>query len=681
MIMQLPPLLRLMAVAATLVASAGAAPPPEVVFSDDFEATADQSPPANWVMWGAEQWKTPANYTRDTASPHRGQGCFRIHKPAGTRGYVVSSPARAVRPRRGTIIEVRFWARAAHAGSASFGLTAYESIAPFRDAPSPGFWPLPVTTEWREYQFAVREGLDFFAERAAHLLLTLNASTRADEEQTLWVDDVQVTSQTNPQATRLVDEATLKCDLVPARLVPGERLDCTVDVATVERPATPAAGGISFHRVSGWTGEPYDRDGRYTLKPATEAALKDLRLPLTRFYGVGHERYPVTESLDKIAELARRIDVPLASIVLELEEQSANRKLEPEEWAKALRHARQRGYGFRYFEVANEPYSSTWGIQMGRAFPTAESYADHVKAVATALRAVDPQVQVGIAIGDGAKWGNYVLQRAAGAYDYVVPHYYAGFGSGATRRFEAVTVGDNQRILERIQRVGALIRAYNPGRAVYQLDTEWGRHSSGAAGQVADDVWRNANSWGMLHRAVRLIYYAREGVLRGASSWQMFSAIRSPGFGILTGQAPDKRFLMYWLYHQFNRHVGEQVIAISGSAPYWQAAAGEDPQIRPGTYGGPLTPLLATRGADGKSVLLVVANASLSRQIPATVTLKGAAPREVQATLLRQDDPEANPLVDQAADVLRALSVTTEGNRLRFDLPGHSVAFVRLRVE
>ena len=57
-------------------------------------------------------------------------------------------------------------------------------------------------------------------------------------------------------------------------------------------------------------------------------------------------------------------------------------------------------------------------------------------------------------------------------------------------------------------------------------------------GKEADYEDRNANIIGTLHRAVRLIYYAREDILRGASGWQMLSRIDAPGFGILSPEAP-----------------------------------------------------------------------------------------------------------------------------------------------
>ncbi len=100
--------------------------------------------------------------------------------------------------------------------------------------------------------------------------------------------------------------------------------------------------------------------------------------------------------------------------------------------------------------------------------------------------------------------------------------------------------------------------------------------SGGPDGEAADYVDRNGNIFGVLHRAVRLIYYAREGMLRGASSWQMLNRVGAQGFGILFQQEPDKRAMLYWLYYYFNRHVGAQALDPQGTAPYYTPAEGDD---------------------------------------------------------------------------------------------------------
>jgi hypothetical protein len=149
-----------------------------------------------------------------------------------------------------------------------------------------------------------------------------------------------------------------------------------------------------------------------------------------------------------------------------------------------------------------------------------------------------------------------VLQQLAGCYDFVAAHFYCG-ADVHKLSFEDITLSENYRMLDRALKIQALLRAYNGGRKTCQYDTEWGMICSAPGGKTADYEDRNANIIGTVHRAVRLIYYAREGILRGASGWQMLSALNGQGFGILSQQAPEQRFLLYWLYYYFNRHVGE----------------------------------------------------------------------------------------------------------------------------
>jgi hypothetical protein len=76
----------------------------------------------------------------------------------------------------------------------------------------------------------------------------------------------------------------------------------------------------------------------------------------------------------------------------------------------------------------------------------------------------------------------------------------------------------------------------------------------------------------------------------------MLSALNGQGFGILSQQAPEKRFLLYWLYSCFNRYVGEWALQLDGTAPYHQ------PRPEAGEFAGPLTPVLATLSPDGREI-------------------------------------------------------------------------------
>ena len=190
----------------------------QVIWTSDFEQVSPAGLPPGWTMWGAQKYKDAANYTRDTQRPHGGQACFRIHHPSRTEGYVVSSPETAIRPKTGMMYTVTFWARSDRSGESVFGWEAYQQIRPFVDAPSPGYFPLHLGPEWTQCRFVLHEGWDFFAEECRYLLLSFKATARADEERTLWIDDVVVTEQPSTRKGRLVNPATLSYPRLVQRL-------------------------------------------------------------------------------------------------------------------------------------------------------------------------------------------------------------------------------------------------------------------------------------------------------------------------------------------------------------------------------------------------------------------------------------------------------------------------------
>jgi hypothetical protein len=123
-----------------------------------------------------------------------------------------------------------------------------------------------------------------------------------------------------------------------------------------------------------------------------------------------------------------------------------------------------------------------------------------------------------------------------------------------THDLPQTVLASNYRMLDHISRVNATIHHFNSNGRAYQLDTEWGLSGGTRPGdETPARHWRNANIIGTLHRAVRMIYYAREGILRGASGWEMFARRHTVTFAYLTRDDPDKRFVLYWLYFHFNR--------------------------------------------------------------------------------------------------------------------------------
>ena len=549
-----------------------------------------------------------------------------------------------------------------------FGWTAYRQIQPFVDAPSPGFFPLAVDRQWKQFQFVLHKGWDFFADECRHLLLTFRASGQADEERHACGSTMSWSPSNLLREGRLVNPATLTYPPLEHRLRPGAWLSVTVDADQRLRETCREVGGVSFHRVAGWAKLPYDKQGKYVLAAELEEAIRQLRLPMTRFYALGAEPFGLETAIDKAAEFLERIGVNQAATPLEFEIQGATSMLPPETWARGVRHSLERGYRFRHWEVTNEPYVG----HPGQAFLTADSYLEHFLAVSRAIRSVHPGAQVGMAIAHRSPaWGNYLLKQAAGQYDFVVAHYYS-FANVQRSSFEDVVLTGNYQVLDEILKTNALLRLYNPGRDVYQYDTEWGLHSSGPEGERADNVRRNANIWGMLHRAVRLIHYLREDCFAG----QFLGNVHVPGVArirLSAQDAPQWRSMNYWLYYYFNRHVGRWVLAIDGTAPYCEGTAGGR------MYRGPLTPVVATLSADAQQLYLVLANGSWQATVRARVALRGFVPRRGTGVVLSHSDPDGDPFVAVREDLVRDLLVEIEGQELTTLLPPHAVAFIAIQ--
>ena len=122
---------RVVILVVAIVCTAGGVHAARPVLQSDFEEPSPSNPPAGWTMWGSQKYKTPSNYTRDTRYPHGGNACFRIHHPAGTEGYVVSSPETAIRPTPGMMYTVTFWRAAtgpAKRSSAGTPITSYDRL-------------------------------------------------------------------------------------------------------------------------------------------------------------------------------------------------------------------------------------------------------------------------------------------------------------------------------------------------------------------------------------------------------------------------------------------------------------------------------------------------------------------------------------------------------------------------
>lgn len=639
-----------------------------------FEEEPASGLPPGWQLWGHDAARDRRDFSVDDQTAHSGRRSLRIRHPRGAHGYIVTAVRDNLIPAHSNrTYVISFYARSDRPGAAAVRVEGQRPGDPqgartvFAQTFNPG-------ETWQRFAFKVTEGAAFFIDEYDRLMLAINAvpPNETQPDRTLWVDDVAVDEQPVPPGqVRLLNPKTLAFEPLQHRLAPGEALDVTVHADKPVRRATRQAGGVSFHRASGYMGLPYDRAGEYRLSAWQEEAIRALRLPHTRFYAVGDEAYPLEPAIDKIAGVLARCQIPQDGTVLEFETQGASTQLPPETWARGVKYAREKGYAFRHWEVSNEP----WGKA---AFPTPDDYVAHLKAVGAAIRGVHPGGLIGVGIQyEDLQWGNYIIAAGACHYDFVCGHWYS-FINAQKNALETVAAGENYRLLTEMLRMNALLRRYNPGRDVCQYDTEWSLHSN-AAGTVPGTP-QNGNIVGALHRVVRLIYYLREDIVRGASAWEMFSSPAKARWNSLGLLAPDeeRQAAIYWAHRCVNEYVGEWVLDIEGTSPYFTPPDGAgDSSRRP--LAGPLAPLVAMLDADGRSLTVIAANVSADRAVPCSLHLSGFSAASATGLRLSQDDLNAHPLLNKKEDLVSPFSARVEGgSAVRCEIPPKSAVFLRL---
>jgi len=478
---------------------------------------------------------------------------------------------------------------------------------------------------------------------------------------------------------------------VRQRLQKGDAFHVVVDAGQVVRPAEHRVLGVSFFQQ--WNYMPiYDRDsGEWILSEESTEAIRSLRLPFSRLYWMDQSRpgrpsWDLKGSIDRAAEMCRRFGIEEEEFVLEPELQRHSNEMSPEKWVEAVLYAQSKGYKFRYWEICNEP----WGLGGPGDDPwTAEGYVAHVKAVYQAVKAARPDLKVGCSAGvgpfnvfGGSQTHDPILANAAGYYDFIAPHFYCHLKELDLVPFERITFEGNAWILNSyVMKTRELLQQYNPGKQIEILDTEWGMHGYNRGDDVrADDSNRNSNIAGTLHRTIRMIYYLNEGLVDGAGQWCILSPADRPGFSIVSYN-DSRQFLLYYLNYYLGRHVGDEVLDVSGTCPYYEkSGVAADYHWLTETYDVslPKAPVLATKSADGKHVYIVAANGTADESLPCRVELEGFRAGAVEGMRLTQSSIDSPALVEKESDVIGPLPVTIgrDGETLEFECAPHSVSFI-----
>jgi len=627
----------------------------------------------SWTIWGPQEGKIWGNFTRDTTNPHSGNACMKVFgkgdRPSIWHGVLASNPQENIlTPKKGKKYTLTFWARTDTPGSFVLHVGAYKDIKPMVQGSSILKTSFAPDENWKKFSYSFNEGKDMFAENARYMYVGFFIKPRNDNnistDKTLWVDDVSLVEEdSTPGTTSLINPATADVPPLPLCLKKGDNVNINIDASKITGDTCQKAGGISVSNLGRWAGTPYSKTGEYNFNPVLEKGVRELKLPFTRYYAMIEKEVfsTIENSIDAAASFQDKTGIPKETTIICLEPWHARTDFSPETWAKAVRHSLKKGYRFRYWEVGNEVYFPE------TMYKNPQQYIKHVKEVSKAIREVQPDAQIGMSINSSdIQWANLVMKEAAGYYDFVCPHLYGGFGKNDPSKFEQTVIENNHRKLDEAREINYLLKAYNPDRKTYIYDTEWGMHSSADDGGRADCQPRNGNIFGTIYRAIRLLYYARENLVYGASAWNLHG--KEPGFSMLNVAKPNSTTMLYWLYYYFNRNVGEKAIGMTGTTPYYE---NKDTSL-------PLVPAMATISKDGNTLYLMLVNGSWKNSYPASINIKGFASQKHNAVLLTHDDINADPEIKEKSEFVKDLAISRDGDKLAFEIPAHSIAFITL---
>ncbi len=297
--------------------------------------------------------------------------------------------------------------------------------------------------------------------------------------------------------------------------------------------------------------------------------------------------------------------------------------------------------GVRYWEVGNEVYDRQ---EMGCA--SAARYAGDLTAFARAMKAVDPQIQIG-AVGLSAPrgtgdadpcepWNPTVVKLAGNSMDFLVIHaYYPAAGPPqislqSPAWFTAVLAGAS-RALSDLREIRAVVDANAPARKKIPLAvTEYGIWPLGA-----HNPRDFSNLAGALYYADLLLGLSREASGLGlslAAAWNLHGSNPTAALGYRWDLGTRTVRPQYEVLKLLRPLAGRQRLDTKV-----EAATFNVPEVGnlKGTPPAPFLTALAALSPDRRSLRLLVLNRSLTTPVTAALQLQGFAPHpEVRVTVL-----------------------------------------------
>jgi alpha-N-arabinofuranosidase len=324
------------------------------------------------------------------------------------------------------------------------------------------------------------------------------------------------------------------------------------------------------------------------------------------------------------------------------------------------RNGRAKPWNVKFVGIGNE----TWGCG-GNMRP--EYAADINRRYATF--AGTPREMGALKIASGSHDDDYTfaetMMRDGGKFDGLSVHYYTvprvfrdkGPATGFPETEWASTLAHALHIDEIVSKTAAIMDKYDPGKKIGLYVDEWGTWYDQEAGSHPGFLYQQNSLRDAQVAALSLnIFQRHSDRVKGANIAQMINVLQAM---ILTDK--DKMVLTP-TYHVFDMYQ-----AFMGATPYPATVSG--PTYKEGV---PMLDVSAARGKDGKLYLAMV-NTDPAHAVQVITNLTGTAHGRV-LTAFAMDAHNSFEAPGMVRPV--AISGTSAGGKLSFDLPAKSVAVV-----
>ncbi len=224
-------------------------------------------------------------------------------------------------------------------------------------------------------------------------------------------------------------------------------------------------------------------------------------------------------------------------------------------------------YAVRWFELGNESEHGNHQVKPFKQF-TAQDYAAYFRAYASAMRAVDSSVQLGLVLSPGidvhAHWNRQVLKLAGDQADFAITHFYAPSEKPAPGN-----TFDPQMLMRSCMVAGhaynRLIDEYHQlireqlGRDLPLAMTEYNI----SAHQVQGKAWRYSYVAALMNADFQGLMFQPEKNIVLANYWQLVNGY----WGMIQTRPDQQLHAAYLMYKLWGQHTGSTLLTTQVFGP------------------------------------------------------------------------------------------------------------------